>query len=97
MYYFHIVCVCFKLDLSANNLRLLPPSLKAHRCLRKLYLDKNLLEELPDWMGDLPELTEFSILDNKLKGSPLPEKLGTSSSQLKVEMLGYLINENWVI
>ena len=77
--------LCLKLDLSGNNLCLLPPALKAHRSLRKLYVEKNQLEELPDWIGDLPEIVELSLLDNKLKGSPLPETLAIVSSHLKVQ------------
>ena len=72
------------MDLSGNNLCLLPSTLNSHRTLRKLFLDKNTLDELPQWIGDLPELMELSLLDNKLKGAPLPEMLGTICSQLTV-------------
>ena len=65
-------CKLETLNLSRNLLRSLPDSICRLPCLRRLFVDSNLLEGdcLPAELGRLPALEVFSASDNKLETIP---------------------------
>ena len=65
-------CKLETLNLSRNSLRSLPDSICRLPCLRRLFVDSNLLEGdcLPLELGHLPALEVFSASDNKLETIP---------------------------
>ena len=70
--YSDLWCKLETLNLSRNLLRSLPDSICHLPCLRRLFVDSNLLEGdcLPANLGLLPSLEVFSASDNKLEAIP---------------------------
>ncbi len=58
------------LDLSGNQLKGIPETIFKLKFLQKLYLDHNDIGIIPDELGGLIKLKEFSIRDNKVKDFP---------------------------
>ena len=83
----HLLCFCAEslflpfrmsslseLNVSANDLQDLPPSLGLLRYLRTLYADENLLEYIPAELGSCSGITVLSLRSNKL--TYIPDELG---------------------
>jgi hypothetical protein len=60
-----------ELDLSGYHLTEVPPMVRGYTQLRKLWLHRNQLTALPDWLGDLRRLTLLDVADNELTHLPL--------------------------
>jgi len=59
-----------ELDLSGNEIELLPPEICTFQCLRELHLDHNRLIMLPDEIGQLAKLRTLFVRGNKLQTLP---------------------------
>ena len=71
------------IDLSQNNLKRLPDVCKSQAKIKKLYVESNILEALPNWINNLPKVEEFSVKDNQLKAEPFSELIGQNNVKLK--------------
>ena len=60
----------YKLDLSEQGLKALPPEIEQLENLQRLNLSKNKLKELPVEIGNLQNLQSLNLYNNKLKVLP---------------------------
>jgi Leucine-rich repeat (LRR) protein len=56
--------------------------------LKKLFLDRNRISSLPDWVSQLDNIEELCASDNHLFQQALTEKFGTTCKKVKVLDLG---------
>ncbi|XP_057949227.1 plant intracellular Ras-group-related LRR protein 3 [Malania oleifera] len=71
------------LDLSNNQLEVLPDSIAGLQKLEELNLSSNLLESLPNFIGLLPNLKVLNVSGNMLRS--LPEAVAHCSSLVELE------------
>ncbi|KKN47870.1 hypothetical protein LCGC14_0658480 [marine sediment metagenome] len=71
-----------KIRLQAQELRKVPESVRKLTSLEHLILSYNLLEELPEWIGELKTLKIIEVSDNCLK--TLPDSIGDLKSLEKL-------------
>ncbi|KAL7581005.1 hypothetical protein ACA910_005814 [Epithemia clementina (nom. ined.)] len=86
------------LDLSDNEIALIPPTISQLVGLEELRLDRNQISNLPDTMGELKKLKVLSLKNNKLtvrsttftanNPQPIPEVLFTETPLIDLNLHG---------
>jgi len=78
---------CTDLDLTSQKgkkLTTLPEEIRDLYHLERLYLSRNNIREIPNWIGDLQELRSISLYGNKI--AELPEALRALKNLKKIDM-----------
>lgn len=59
------------LNLSGNNIEIIPKEIKNLKALKKLYLNKNKIKSIPKEIRELKQLIEFEIKNNSIEEIPI--------------------------
>ncbi|KAL1131431.1 hypothetical protein AAG570_011048 [Ranatra chinensis] len=79
------------LDLSANKLSCLPPTIGSFDALKSLVIDRNMLLDLPPEIGRLSKLEQFSATNNRIR--TLPSELSRLANLKRVNLSNNEIEE----
>lgn len=82
---FTLVSCLQMLDLSGNQIELLPPEISILQGLTELYLDNNRLIMLPDDVGQLVKLRTLYVRHNQLQILPTSLLKGTAVDKMQLE------------
>ena len=74
----------FQLDLSGNQISILPSIFCSFDKLVKFYIEGSLLAAIPSWCSKMSSIVALSLRDNKITGTPFTEEFGEYSQKLKV-------------